>query len=55
MWAWSSSIRRSISSRSRARSAAKSLHETTDLIAQGLQGNSPMLIDVELDRAFKPM
>jgi benzoylformate decarboxylase len=34
---------------------AKTLHETTDLIAQGLQGNSPMLIDVELDRAFKPM
>jgi benzoylformate decarboxylase len=34
---------------------AKTLHETTDLIAQGLKGNSPMLIDVELDRAFKPM
>ena len=60
MWAWSSSTRRSISSRSRARSAcaaerAKTLHEATDLIAQGLKGNSPMLIDVELDRAFKPM
>jgi benzoylformate decarboxylase len=34
---------------------AKTLHEATDLIAQGLKGNSPMLIDVELDRAFKPM
>ena len=34
---------------------AKTLHETTDLIAQGLKGNSPMLIDVEADRAFKPM
>ena len=29
--------------------------EATDLIAQGLKGNSPMLIDVELDRSFKPM
>ena len=37
------------------RAPAKTLHETTDLIAQGLKGNSPMLIDVELDRAFKPM
>src|SRR6266511_3974359 len=34
---------------------ATTLAETTDLLAQGLQGNSPMLIDVELDRAFKPM
>ena len=38
-----------------SRGSAKNLHETTDLIAQGLKGNSPMLIDVELDRAFKPM
>jgi hypothetical protein len=34
---------------------AKTLAETTDLLAEGLKGNSPMLIDVELDRAFKPM
>jgi benzoylformate decarboxylase len=34
---------------------AKTLAETTDLLAEGVKGNSPMLIDVELDRAFKPM
>ena len=34
---------------------AKTLAETTDLLADGLKGNGPMLIDVELDRAFKPM
>jgi hypothetical protein len=38
-----------------SRGSAKTLHEATDLIAQRLKGNSPMLIDVELDRAFKPM
>jgi benzoylformate decarboxylase len=34
---------------------AKSVHETTDLLKQALQNGGPMLIDVELDRAFKPM
>jgi len=34
---------------------AKTVHEATDLLAKGLRGDSPMLIDVELDRAFKPM
>jgi benzoylformate decarboxylase len=34
---------------------AKTVHEATDLIAKALQDNAPMLIDVELDRAFKPM
>jgi benzoylformate decarboxylase len=34
---------------------ARTVHEATDLIAQGIKGNSPLLIDVELDRAFKPM
>jgi benzoylformate decarboxylase len=33
----------------------KTVRDTTDLLAQGLKGNSPMLIDVELDRAFKPI
>jgi benzoylformate decarboxylase len=34
---------------------AKTVSEATDLIAQGLKNNKPMLIDVELDRAFKPI
>jgi benzoylformate decarboxylase len=34
---------------------ANTVHEATDLIAQGLNGSGPLLIDVELDRAFKPM
>jgi benzoylformate decarboxylase len=34
---------------------AKTVHEATDLLAQALKGSGPMLIDVELDRAFKPM
>jgi benzoylformate decarboxylase len=35
---------------------AKTVHEATDLVAQGLNGGGgPLLIDVELDRAFKPM
>ncbi len=34
---------------------AKTVHEATDLLAQGLNGRGPLLIDVELDRAFKPM
>ena len=38
-----------------AAARAKTVHEATDLIAQALKDDSPMLIDVELDRAFKPM
>jgi benzoylformate decarboxylase len=34
---------------------AKTVHEATDLIAQGLKSNASLLIDVALDRAFKPM
>ena len=34
---------------------AKTVHEATDLLAQGLNGGGALLIDVELDRAFKPM
>jgi benzoylformate decarboxylase len=34
---------------------AKTVHETTDLIAHAFENGEPMLIDVELDRAFKPM
>jgi benzoylformate decarboxylase len=34
---------------------AKTVHEATDLIAKALADNVPMLIDVELDRTFKPM
>ncbi len=34
---------------------ARTVHEATDLIGKALQDNVPMLIDVELDRAFKPM
>jgi benzoylformate decarboxylase len=34
---------------------AKTVHETTDLIARAFKNGEPMLIDVELDRAFKPM
>ena len=34
---------------------AKTVHDATDLIAKALKDNVAMLIDVELDRAFKPM
>jgi benzoylformate decarboxylase len=34
---------------------AKTVHDATDLIAKALNDNVAMLIDVELDRAFKPM
>jgi benzoylformate decarboxylase len=34
---------------------ARTVHEATDLLATALKGAGPMLIDVELDRAFKPM
>jgi len=34
---------------------AKTVHEATDLVAQGIKEGGSLLIDVELDRAFKPM
>jgi benzoylformate decarboxylase len=34
---------------------AKTVHETTDLITKGLAGDAAMLIEVELDRGFKPI
>ena len=34
---------------------ARTVHDATDLIAQALEGAAAMLIDVALDRAFKPM
>jgi benzoylformate decarboxylase len=34
---------------------ARTVHEATDLIAQGLAGEAPLLIDVAMDRAYKPM
>jgi benzoylformate decarboxylase len=34
---------------------AKTVHEATDLLAQALKDGGPMLIDVTLDRSFKPM
>jgi len=33
----------------------KTVHEATDLIAKGLQGNAPLLIDVPMDRNYKPV
>src|SRR5262249_16477063 len=37
-----------------AAARAKTVAEATDLIAQGLKSDTSLLIDVELDRAFKP-
>ncbi len=34
---------------------ARTVHEATDLLGKALKDGGPMLIDVELDRAFKPM
>jgi thiamine pyrophosphate-dependent acetolactate synthase large subunit-like protein len=34
---------------------AKTVHEATDLLTQSINGGGATLIDVELDRAFKPM
>ena len=34
---------------------AKTVHEATDLVAQGLKDGSSLLIDVDMDRSFKPM
>jgi benzoylformate decarboxylase len=33
----------------------KTVHEATDLIAKGLQSNAPLLIDVPMDRNYKPV
>jgi benzoylformate decarboxylase len=34
---------------------ADTVHDTTDLIARGLQSGAPLLIDVALDRTYKPI
>ncbi len=34
---------------------AKTVHDATDLIARGLQSNAPLLIDVPMDRNYKPV
>jgi benzoylformate decarboxylase len=33
----------------------KTVHDATDLVAHGIKSNAPLLIDVDLDPAFKPM
>jgi benzoylformate decarboxylase len=38
-----------------AAECAATVHEATDLIAKGIASGAPMLIDVTLDRAFKPV
>jgi benzoylformate decarboxylase len=34
---------------------AKSVHDVTNLIAQGIKSNAPLLIDVPVDRNYKPV
>jgi benzoylformate decarboxylase len=34
---------------------ATTVKETTDLIAQGIKSGAPLLIDVAMDRSFKPV
>jgi len=34
---------------------ARTVKDATDLIAQSIKGNAPMLIDVEMDRSYKPV
>jgi benzoylformate decarboxylase len=34
---------------------ARTVKDATDLIAQAIKGNAPMLIDVEMDRSYKPV
>jgi benzoylformate decarboxylase len=34
---------------------AKTVHDATDLIAKGLRSNAPLLIDVPMDRNYKPV
>jgi benzoylformate decarboxylase len=58
MSAWSSSIGGRFLSLSRVRRegrACQTVHEATDLLAQAIKDGGPMLIDVTLDRSFKPM
>ncbi len=60
MSAWSSTTRRSISSASRARSASRPsaprpCTRRPTCSAKALASNAPMLIDVTLDRSFKPV
>jgi benzoylformate decarboxylase len=38
-----------------AAARAKSVHEATDLVAQGLQSDAPLLIEVAVERNYKPM
>ncbi len=38
-----------------AAQCAKTVHDTTDLIAQGLNSNAPLLIDVAMERNYKPV
>jgi benzoylformate decarboxylase len=38
-----------------AAARAKTVHDTTDLIAQGIKSNAPLLIDVPMDRNYKPV
>jgi benzoylformate decarboxylase len=33
----------------------KTVHDATDLVAKGIKSDAPLLIDVDLDPAFKPM
>jgi benzoylformate decarboxylase len=34
---------------------AKTVAEATDLVAKGLKSGSALLIDVDMDRSYKPM
>jgi benzoylformate decarboxylase len=34
---------------------SNTVHDTTDLIAQGIKSNAPLLIDVPMDRNYKPV
>jgi thiamine pyrophosphate-dependent acetolactate synthase large subunit-like protein len=34
---------------------ARTVHEATDILGHALKNGGPTLIDVELDRAFKPI
>jgi len=38
-----------------AAESAKTVHDATDLIAKGLKSDAPLLIDVPVDRNYKPM
>ena len=34
---------------------ANTVHDVTDLVAKGLQSDAPLLIDVPVDRNYKPV